>query len=162
MIDQKELAEVQAAVDKAAPAVQAEIAELDVPWSVTRTGHEVAEPAAGDPFTPFYVSLERHCGLEHTVVAVPGVTRRSEAIRLADAHWRAELAAYQKEVTAILRRHGVWELFNKLNRLKAEAKDVVVVLGRAPTPPEGPRVLNPEAPDAATLAERRLARTNKF
>jgi len=127
-----------------------------------RTGHEVAEPAAGDPFTPFYVSLERHCGLGHTVVAVPGVTRRSEAIRLADAPCRAEFAAYQKEVTAILRRYGVWELFNKLNRLKAEAKDVVVVLGRAPTPPEGPRVLNPEAPDAATLAERRLARTNKF
>ena len=46
MIDQKELAEVQAAIDKAAPAVQAEIAELDVPWSVTRTGHEVALPPA--------------------------------------------------------------------------------------------------------------------
>jgi len=53
MIDKKELAEVQAAFDKAAPAVQAEIAQLDVPWSVTRTGLEVAEPAAGDPFTPF-------------------------------------------------------------------------------------------------------------
>ncbi len=59
MIDQKELAEVQAAIDRAAPAVQAEIAELDVPWSVTRIGHEVAEPAVGDPLTPFYVSLER-------------------------------------------------------------------------------------------------------
>jgi hypothetical protein len=32
------------------------------------------------------------------------------------------------------------ELFNKLNRLKAEAKDVVVLLGRAPTAPEGPRI----------------------
>jgi hypothetical protein len=31
MIDQKELAEVQAAIDKAAPAVQAEIAELETP-----------------------------------------------------------------------------------------------------------------------------------
>src|SRR6478672_4416110 len=141
MIDKKELAEVQAAIDKAAPAVQAEIAQLDVPWSVTRTGHEVAEPAAGDPFTPFYVSLERHCGLGHTVVAVPGVTRRSEAIRLADAPCRAEFAAYQKEVTAILRRYGVWELFNKLNRLKAEAKDVVADTTRrsARPKPRGPR-----------------------
>jgi hypothetical protein len=86
------------------------------------------------------VSLERHGGLEHTVVAVPGVTRRSEAIRLADAHCRAELAGYQKEVTAILRSHGVLELFNKLNRLKAE-KDVVVVLGRPTPEPEGPRIL---------------------
>jgi len=85
------------------------------------------------------VCLERHDGLEHTVVAVPGVTCRSEAIRLADTHCRAEHAAYPKEVTAILRSHGVLELFNKLNRLKAE-KDVVVILGRAPTPPEGPRI----------------------
>jgi hypothetical protein len=30
----------------------------------------------------------------------------------------------------ILRRHGVLELFNKLNRLKTEAKDMLVVLGR--------------------------------
>ena len=72
------------------------------------------------------------------VVAVPSVTRRSEAIRLADAHCRAELAPYQKE--AILRSHGVLELFSKLTHLKAEAKDVVVVLGRAPTPPEGLRI----------------------
>src|SRR6476660_2607510 len=54
---------------------------------------------------------------------------------------RAELAAYQKDVTAILRSHGAWELLNKLNRLKAEAKDVVVVLGRPTPEPEGPRII---------------------
>ena len=83
---QREMEEAKAAIDRAAPAVQAEIAELEAPWSVTRTGLGVAQPAAGDPFTPFYVSLERHGGLETAVVAVPGVTCRSEAIRLADAH----------------------------------------------------------------------------
>jgi hypothetical protein len=109
MIDTNEIAEEQAAIDEAAPAVQAEIAKLDVPWSVTRTGLGVVEPAAGDPFTPFYVSLERHGGLESAVVAVTSAISRSQAIRLADAHCRAELAAYQKEVTAILKRHGVYE-----------------------------------------------------
>jgi hypothetical protein len=64
-------------------------------------------------------------------------------------------------VADILRHHGVSELFDKLTKLRAN-KDTLIVLGRAPTPPEGPRVLNPEAPDAATLAERPLARTNKF
>jgi hypothetical protein len=62
MREDREKKEAQAAIDRVAPAVQAEIAVLDVPWSVTRTGLGVAEPAAGDPFTPFYVSLERHGG----------------------------------------------------------------------------------------------------
>ena len=43
-----------------------------------------------------------------------------------------------------MRSHGVLELFNKLNRLKAE-KDVVVVLGRPTPEPEGPRIIRAAA-----------------
>jgi hypothetical protein len=44
-----EIAEVQTAIDKAAPAAHAEIAKLDVPWSVTRTGLVVASQSFSDP-----------------------------------------------------------------------------------------------------------------
>jgi hypothetical protein len=159
---QREIDEAQTAIDKAAAAIQAEIAELEAPWTVCRTGLEVIEPPPGDPFTPWRVVLERHGGMEHTVVAVPGATTGSEAISRANAHCRAEHQAYQRAVTDILKSHGVWEIFNKLKRLKEQAKDVLVVLGRLTPEPESPRVINPEAPDEQELARRRLAATNKW
>jgi hypothetical protein len=93
---------------------------------------------------------------------LPSPALRSEAIRLAAAHCRAELAAYEKSRRDILRSHGVLELFAKLNRLQAEAKPVVRVLGREEKPEPEKRVINVEAPDEAELAARRLAAQNKF
>ena len=52
MIDQKELAEVQAAIDKAAPAVQAEIAELETPGRFAGQASKWSSPRRATPLHP--------------------------------------------------------------------------------------------------------------
>jgi hypothetical protein len=163
MITPAEIAEAQAAVDLAVPEVRNAIADLEVPWSVCKTGLEVVEPPPGEPYQPYRVVLERFGGMEHTVIAVPSATSRFEAIRIAGAHCREEHAAYQRAVSDILRKHGVTELLARLKQLKEQEKPIARLMPRESRPEPAPkRVLNPLAPDAETLAERDLARTNKW
>jgi len=212
MREDREKKEAQAAVDRAAPAVRAAIAELEAPWELHRSGLEVIRPPEGDPFTPYRVCLERFDGNERKVVAYPEARSEAEAIRLAEAQCQAERAIYREEgrklVEKVLKEHCAWNAHNLLRELKAaeqrareEARianlqPVATVLGRvqsAPPPPpnwsdegkraatvvprsgdfvrvlppqpakkQAQRVLNPDAPDAETLAERQRARTNKF
>jgi hypothetical protein len=52
MREDREKKEAQAAVDRAAPAVRAAIAQLEQPCSVVRYGLDVVPPPKGDPYTP--------------------------------------------------------------------------------------------------------------
>jgi len=51
----REKEDAQKAVDPAAPAVRAAIAELEAPWVLYRSGLEVIRFPEGDPFTPYRV-----------------------------------------------------------------------------------------------------------
>src|SRR6476661_6830880 len=57
MREDREKKEAQAAVDRAAPAVRAAIAELEAPWELHRSGLEMIRPPEGDPFTPYVYAL---------------------------------------------------------------------------------------------------------
>ena len=175
------------------------------------SGLEVVPPPRGDPFTPYFVCLERFNGCEHKIVAYPAATNEGEAIRLAEAECQTGRAAYAEEgrklVEKVLRKHCAWEAHNHLRNFRlieqhareeariANLPPVAKLLGKVKSapPPALPnradeakraavaprsgdfvrvlppqakkqerRVFNPDAPDDQTLAERRLARTNKF
>ena len=151
MREDREKKEAQAAVDRAAPAVRAAIAELEAPWELHRSGLEVIRPPEGDPFTPYRVCLERFDGNERKVVAYPKARSEGEAIRLAEAQCQAERAIYREEgrklVEKVLKEHCAWNAHNLLRELKAaeqrareEARvanlqPVAVSLGRMPAGP---------------------------
>ena len=138
----------QAIVDKVAPLVRAAIAQLDPPWFVCTSGLEIISPQPGDPFTPYFVCLERLNGLEQKVIAVPQAGSESEARTLAEAQCRAERAGYReagnKLVEQVLREHGAWEAHKYLRNLRLIEEDereerrraneppVVKVIGKAP------------------------------
>ena len=83
--ERREKFEAEQAVARAAPHVRAAIAQLDPPWSVCTSGLEIIPPQAGDLFTPYFVCLERHNGLEHKVVPYPAANTENEARTIAEA-----------------------------------------------------------------------------